>query len=77
MIMALGVGYMKPQKAILDAAQNLPMVPTLMAHIRRSDKAVDVRKCSMGKVAGACLLTYCVDSTNLCDSFFMLYSYIL
>ena len=78
MIMALAAGYMKPQKVILDAAQQLPMVPTLMAHIRRSDKAIDVRKCLVDEGAGVlfCVLTAMI-MTDLCVSIRMFHSHTL
>ena len=45
LLMALAVAYLQPQQHIIAAAKRFPMVPTVMAHMRRTDKAKEVRKC--------------------------------
>ena len=37
-LMAFGMGFLRPRASIMEGVKRFPMVPTLMAHARRTDK---------------------------------------
>ena len=43
-LMALGMGYLRPRASIMEGVKRFPMVPTLMAHVRRTDKKKETRE---------------------------------